>query len=52
MTFFQNVGLGRAYPKMQLKPELEMCLFNVFHFSEAALAADDGFKRHRVGLNQ
>ena len=55
MTFVQNVRLGTRYPKMQLKPDLELFLrvFEVVRFSvKAALAADDGFKRARVGLRR
>ena len=54
MTFFQNVRLGPRYPKMHLKPDLEPFLrvFSMFFvFSlEAALAADDAFKRAPCGL--
>ena len=53
MSSFQNVRLGHPYPKMQLKPDLDQFLTgfdDVFRFSlKATLAADDGFKRPRVG---
>ena len=50
---FENVRLGPAYPKNAAKTRfvpIFACVFDVLRFSlEAALAADDGLKRPRVG---